>query len=576
LKYALRRGSTTHASGKEQGNPMSNFAQIDKAIQANLTQFKKPGALTVRPGYKITAGWITKEPAIVVTVQKKVANVNANDAVPAMVGGYPTDVREATTIEKLRYTAPARHAALSAMARPEYQQPEFDLERDAQTGDYLQKPAPPMAVAAHVAKKRVPYKPAKAPLTPVEDTMSITCHASPDVGWIELSGFLKGIKDQLTVGMYDCTSAHVLKALLAGLKGKQQLSLVLDHPAPNPTRDQSDEDTQAALAKALKKREQFAWAAEGNDPKVSQAIFPNAYHIKVAVKDHESFWLSSGNWNNSNQPDINPFAAGANKSQIDTIANKSDRDWHVIVEHPGLAKTFEAYLLNDRSEAAKLQAGAAPAAMMAMQPLLEALAESPEFAIHGRNVPRKYFQPKNISNQKIKVQPLLTPDTGDGNYAKNILKLIQSAQKTLDIQTQYMHPPKAGVDPELQALITAVQDRVDHKVQVRVIMSEYEATGGWLERLQESGLDMSVVRIQNGVHNKAFVVDSTVVALGSQNWSGDGVLRNRDATLIIWNKDAAQYYEEIFNYDWDTFAKQKLLSEVSTSAPAGPKDVAAD
>ena len=555
---------------------MSNLAQIDKVIQANLEKFRKPGALTVRPGYKIRGGWITQEPAIVVTVQKKVPNLSPEDMVPANVGGHPTDVREATTIQKLRHTAPLRHAALTAMVRPEYRQPEFPLERDAQTGKLLQKAAPPAAVAAHAAKPRVPYKPAKAPLTLVDDTMSITCHASPDAAWLELSAFLKDIKEELTVGMYDCTSAHVLNGLLAGLKGKRKLSLVLDHPAPNPSRDQTDEDTQAALAKALKTREQFAWAAEANDPKVSKAIFPNAYHIKVAVKDHKSFWLSSGNWNNSNQPDLNPFAPGADKAKIDAEAAKRDRDWHVIVEHEGLAKTFEAYLLNDRTEAAKLQAKAAPAAMAATSPLLEALAESPEAAMRGKTVSRKYFEPKSITNQKIKVQPLLTPDVGPGNYCKNILDLIKSAKKTLDIQTQYMHPPKAGVDKPLQDLINAVQDRSDNKVQVRVILSEYEATGGWLETLQESGLDTSVVKIQNGVHNKGFVVDSKVVALGSQNWSGDGVLRNRDASLIIFSEDAAQYFEQIFSYDWENLAKRKLSAEVSTGNTPAPRDVAAD
>jgi PLD-like domain len=555
---------------------MSNFAQIDKVIQANLDKFRKPNALTVRPGYKITKGWITQQPAIVVTVQKKTSNINPTDAVPPVVGGIPTDVREATTIEKLRHTAPERHAALITMMRPEFRQPEFPTERDAQTGELLAKAPALAAVVAHTSKPKVAYQPApNTPLTPVEGTMSITCHAGPDAAWLKLSEFLKGIKSQFTVGMYDCTSAHVLQALLAALKGKPQLSLVLDHPAPNKSRDQTDEQTQAALTKALGKREQFAWAAEANDPKVSSAIFPNAYHIKVAVKDHASFWLSSGNWNNSNQPDIDPFAANANMTEINATANKSDRDWHVVVEHEGLAKTFEAYLLNDYKQAIKLQAKAPAAAVAAMPPLLEALAESPEAPILGKTVTRKFFPPKVISGP-VKVQPLLTPDTGAGNYAKNILKLIQSAQKSLDIQTQYIHPPKPGTDAAFQALIAAVKDRVDNKVNVRIILSEYEATGGWLEKLQEAGLSASIVRIQNGVHNKGFVVDSKVVALGSQNWSGDGVLRNRDASLIIYQEQAAQYFEQIFNYDWDNLAKQHLQSEVSTGPNPSPKGMAAD
>lgn len=68
-------------------------------------------------------------------------------------------------------------------------------------------------------------------------------------------------------------------------------------------------------------------------------------------------------------------------------------------------------------------------------------------------------------------------------------------------------------------------------------------------------------------------MDSKVIAVGSQNWSGDGVLRNRDASLIIWHDGAAQYFEQLFDYDWDNLAKQKLTAEVSTkdSMRPGPR-----
>ncbi len=65
---------------------------------------------------------------------------------------------------------------------------------------------------------------------------------------------------------------------------------------------------------------------------------------------------------------------------------------------------------------------------------------------------------------------------------------------------------------------------------------------------------------ENGVHNKGFIVDSKVVALGSQNWSSDGVLRNRDASVIIANETAAKYYEQIFLHDWNNIAKQSMAS----------------
>jgi phosphatidylserine/phosphatidylglycerophosphate/cardiolipin synthase-like enzyme len=532
---------------------MTTKHDIDAAIQQNLQLFKKAGALTVRPGYKITGGWITPKPAIVVTVRKKKTSVATAQRIPPKVGGFPTDVRQATVWQKLRQDNPQSYASLQTSGREEYAQPEFPYERDAQTGQLLAATTPHPALAAHKAKPVVPYSPpSNANLEPVTDTMSITFCASPDAGWLALSKFLTGIQNRLTVGMYDFTSAHVLAAVESGLDSGQPLSLVLDHPAPNKSADQSDEQTQADLAKQLRKPKQFAfaWAAEAMDPKVSSAIFPNAYHIKVAVKDGQSFWLSSGNWNNSNQPDINPFVPDADRSQIDPIAKKSDRDWHAIVEHAGLAKTFEAYLENDLAAASKLQAGKAGLALAASLPH-EASAESPEAPIAAAAAPARYFEPFQILNEKVKVQPVLTPDAGAGNYVQNFLGLIDSAKQKLYIQTQYIHPADPNKYPGLQALFEAVKGRIDAKVDVRIICSQYEATGAWLEKLQDAGIDVpATVRIQPGVHNKGFVVDTKIVALGSQNWSGDGVERNRDASLIVYHAGAAAYFEKIFLSDW--------------------------
>jgi phosphatidylserine/phosphatidylglycerophosphate/cardiolipin synthase-like enzyme len=352
------------------------------------------------------------------------------------------------------------------------------------------------------------------------------------------------------VGLYDFTSAHVLDEVRKSIgSGGRRLSLVLDHPPKNPTADQTDEQTQATLAVALGDRESFAWAAEAHDPMVSSAVFPNAYHIKVAVADHELFWLSSGNWNNSNQPDIDPWT---DKQSADEIAKKSDRDWHVILRHSGLAQTFEAFLSHDLEVARQVQAQA-PAAL-----LLEREVPAPEPRIEAVSAPHEYFHPLEIKDEMVTIQPLFTPDVGAGNYAENILKLIDSAAERLYIQTQYVHPPRQGIDAGFQALIEAVKGKMDRRLDVKIILSQYEATGGYLEKLQEAGWDMSALRIQDGVHNKGFIVDSKTVALGSQNWSGDGVLRNRDATLIIYHKGAAQYFERIFLHDWNNLAHQKL------------------
>ena len=150
------------------------------------------------------------------------------------------------------------------------------------------------------------------------------------------------------------------------------------------------------------------------------------------------------------------------------------------------------------------------------------------------------------------IQPLLTPD----NYTGLVLDLINGAQSSLHIQMPYIHPSN---DTNLAALIAAVTQKAQEGLEVRLIMSQYEQTQSWLERLQQAGVDLSYVRIQTNLHNKGIIVDSEIVLVSSQNWSGDGVTGNRDAGLIIYNQDAAQYWEQIFNHDWTNLAVQQAL-----------------
>lgn len=516
---------------------MENFEAIDQIIQRNWNIFAKPGVLTVRPGYKSvgTNSWVTSVPAIVVMVDHNVAKQQFSLAIE----GIAVDVREAGPSTKLRLQNLASYNNLVAAGREEFAYPEFPFERDAQTGKLL------VAAEAELmakAKPSIPYTPPDGiELSEVNEEMTITCHVSPDAGWPMLQKFLSDVKSSLTIGMYDFTSAHILQALEGDLSATKGLMMVLDHPARNPSADQNDQETLDSLKGHLIERFQGAWALVRQNPAIDTWIFPTAYHIKVAVKDSSSFWLSSGNWNNSNQPDIDPIAdpAGAEGALI-----HSDRDWHVIVGDEKLAKIFEKFLQHDFEVASQEQSGSRLVGL-SVQDILPSITEVEAAA------PRKFFAPLEIQNKKIRIQPVLTPD----NYSIKILELIKSAKDRFYMQTQYIHPSDKPGDHDFQLLIEAVRDRIDAGCDVRLITSEFQLQSGWLEKLQMAGIDLSKVRVQNRVHNKGIVVDSSVVALGSHNWSSDGTLRNRDATLIIYDEEAAQYYESIFLYDWDNLAR---------------------
>ncbi|CAL8480721.1 protein of unknown function (plasmid) [Caballeronia sp. S22] len=174
--------------------------------------------------------------------------------------------------------------------------------------------------------------------------------------------------------------------------------------------------------------------------------------------------------------------------------------------------------------------------------------EVPVEMLAAGKAPRQFFAPRTL-NDTIRIQPLLTPD----NYPGHVKTLIESAQTSFYMQTQYIHPSDKPGDEAHEALIIAVKALADRGLDVRLITSQFQ-DGGWVDKLASAGIHPSVLRRQTGVHNKGIIVDGKVVMVSSQNWSADGTLRNRDAGLIIYSAEAAAYVQQIFLHDWNNLA----------------------
>ena len=456
------------------------------------------------------------------------------------------DVRQASPEKRRELEQSEAYAAELRLTPDTGSVPHFPDERT------LTGARPAAAASAHARLARIPKPeldysgPPGVSLQPIEAQATIQLSASPDTGWPTLREFLAATAESLTVGLYDFTAAHIAAAVTGSLAGKQ-LRLVLDHPPKNPSADQTDADTVDQLRRALAERFTQAWALTRLDTDATSWIYPTSYHIKVAVRDRSACWLSSGNWNNSNQPDIDPLTVLADAE----TARHRDRDWHVVIEQPQLAGVFEDFISNDLAIAAvhnKPPEEAGP-------PLTPAPLGSTRTPAFGQ------FFPAATITGTIKIAPLLTPDPGV--YAGAVRDLIASATRTLYMQFQYIEPPKVA-DAASQGfidLVSAVIDRQRSGVEVKIIMSEFEKAG-YLEQLQEMGLDVvSNVKIQNNVHNKGIIVDGAAVLVSSQNWSTDGTLYNRDAGVIIYHEAAAQYFQQIFLHDWEHLSASKAHSD---------------
>jgi len=552
--------------------------KINGIIQRHMNLFRKPGVLTVRPGTKITGGWITDKPSIVVTVDKKLDGLDNKSKLPAEVEDVPTDVREATGMQRLRHADQASFGLAIKHSRSEDNEPNWPKERNVQTGALVNKQASNQSKAGvkSIKKQEINYTPASVPLSSVDANITITAYATPDAQVTVLEDFLNGTQGDLTIAMYDFTSGELLDTVVQKLKpGKINFEMVLDHPPRNPTANQTDDVTRSNILQASKKAA-VNWALTRNDPAATEWIYPSAYHIKVAVRDGIAFWLSSGNFNVSNQPD---FAAGNTGSGNPST---SDRDWHVIVEHVQLAKMFKAYIDHDFTVAAGGQsAGDANthAAIVAAMAKLKAAKDQSSLSkvVKTSSHPFTLGLKKIFNNAPVKIQPLLTPDKGVHStmYVDQVLALINSAEQKVYMQTQYIHPVTDGSVPDFMLLVNALVAAQKKGRDVRLITSEFENTPQWVEIMQTFGLDKSL-RIQQHVHNKGIVIDSKVVMVSSQNWSSAGVLQNRDAGLIIDNPQIAAYFEAIFIEDWTLRAAQKLVdvSHMVSKTKSGTKQTA--
>ena len=496
-------------------------------VEAKRLFGQRQDIYAIEAGWKFSDGWITKQRAVVIAVKSRLtpAQLQAQGilSLPTEVLGIPTDIR----VARLEEISPI-----------------------------------PVAEARgtgwHSTYQRLPDEATLLAL--VEDRMTLTLHASPDAGWAVLSEFLSKTQKSLTVGMYDFTAPHIIEAVIAATKPRgRSFKLVLDRGESIGTgvkqNDKPEEDTINTLHSDLKARFGFAWAAVGG----ASSPIKSAYHIKVAVRDGAldgaAFWLSSGNWQSSNQPEENPLPPD---TTTPPLLNNCNREWHVVVEHAGLARSFEKYLLHDLEQATE----AVQEGVTLEQPMVWVPAGyfQPS-ALELEGLPR-YTPAKTIKNKKVRVQPLLTPD----NYGEHVLKLIESAKERLYFQNQSLSILETN--PEhyerlLQALLAKQQAGLDLRLIIRNI-GDLRTT---VSRILDYGFDTNQLRLQTNCHNKGIVVDSKVVLLGSQNWTGDGTGPNRDASLIFFDDEIAQYYETIFLYDWERIGKPKIDESLPAPEP---------
>ncbi len=473
-----------------------------RRVQAIVGQ--NSGVLEVRRGYAFENGWITSKPAVVVSLAE--SSARSSLSLPSTVLGIPVEVRDPGLAELM----------------PQ----DFN---DSEEG----------------VRKTVYKRPADFSLKEVDDEMKVTCHLSPDSGWPVLEDFLKLTKKSLTMGIYDFTAPHVVTAMVKAVKDQPKTFTLVMQKGESMKEGEGIKGEDWREAKIIDK---FRDALGDRFTHVAASVgtnrqFASSYHIKVIVRDGSAFWLSSGNLQSSNQYSTVPEAGSREWWHLTNL----NREWNVVIENKTLAKQFEQYLQYDYENAAAEKALPPPEEVIEVEeiPLMERVPTGNP----------TYFEPLVI-DRRVRVKPLLTPD----NYDQSVLELIDGAEKQILFQNQSLNlqgednQGNDKNDPRFTKLYGALLEKQKDGLDVRIIMRGDFNPQTYIERLQDLGFDMERVRLQDHCHTKGIVVDSKKVLVGSHNWTNEGTLANRDASLIFDDEEIAHYFAKVFWFDWKKLA----------------------
>lgn len=495
---------------------------------ASIVQASPVGTSSVDAVEKAAAAFLKQGPQAVIAA--RLGYADDRDERPLIVASVPQSrMVLASTWPDSFEDIPVRYEAATLLeqldARPVEEGPgDISYDDDARTG-------------------------AEFSLSPVLEEMTARAHLSPEYGFDELQAFFANATGPLTSAMYEIQGLKMGEMLEDALSRSVSMQLTAD-PKSKPPRPGEPVDDDPLTAEVSAK---FADWVDRHDfryqivPLGRRGLVASAYHIKVTVDDDRRFWLSSGNWKNrSSQPLVNETMR-RRATEADLPGN---RDWHVIVDNPTLAKRLRSHIAQDFRHSADLRRPELPE----LEPLVlvPALAE----AVEERKPPSRILPPLDVTGH-MKVQPLLTPDRGGRAYADPMLELIRSARHTLLFQIPYIgmrRDPgvhRGIIDELIDALVEKLTTLEDARVLLRAGNDAFSDNRHVSWYFQSRGIQAARLRQLTDHHTKGMVVDGQRVMIGSHNWSSQGVTVNRDASLIFSEPRLAGYYGEAFEIDWD-------------------------
>jgi phosphatidylserine/phosphatidylglycerophosphate/cardiolipin synthase-like enzyme len=152
-----------------------------------------------------------------------------------------------------------------------------------------------------------------------------------------------------------------------------------------------------------------------------------------------------------------------------------------------------------------------------------------------------------------KITPLV-----NGEYYPALISEIDNAQSSIDIvMYEFKWYDNNNSVVQLRNLLVK---RAEEGVKIRIILDqskwygqitdlskENKKTG---EYLAEKGISVKFDSEKTTTHDKLVIIDDSVVLVGSHNWGSSALTANNEASVLIKDKEIAEYYKNYFEFLW--------------------------
>ncbi|MHA2424119.1 MAG: phospholipase D-like domain-containing protein, partial [Candidatus Thorarchaeota archaeon] len=351
-----------------------------------------------------------------------------------------------------------------------------------------------------------------------ESNLNVTTFTSPDGSQDALFHFLNSAEESIYVEIYGINDPFILNLIheLHDTKPSLDMKFLIGWNSlgyPNPNKYVANNLTELGY--------EVRWT--------SNADF-NYAHQKFVIIDNETTIVHSGNWA---------------KTSFPQDGYKANREWSIAMTDTDVTGYYRSVFDGDWRNGTVYDAGTHGTGAALTLPTQSSTYQAP-FATAGE------------FSGDMKVTPILSPDTSlDG-----ILYCINAAQATLDIQIPYFTNVDEG--GSVNQIVDAIIAAKDRGVTVRVI-SEEEYDWEIVEELfVEHGIPIvwQDTRWFTANHNKGIIVDGMIVLISSINYSDNSIENNREAGVIIEHEGVAQWFQDVFDFDW-AIAGAESLHEVN-------------